>query len=89
MRTVDDRFNSFGSRHVTDGFHGSDLSSDVDHVGDKNDTRPVRNSFFKCGTDLVEVSGRNRNLNQFQFNPLALFPLPHGSQHAWVILSRG
>src|SRR5205823_8625812 len=44
---------------------------------------------FKRGGDLVQVPGRNRNLNELELEVSPFFPLTQGSEHARVVLGGG
>ena len=89
MGAVDDGLDAAGASEVADRFHRRDLAGDVDHVRDEDQFRAVGDSFFKRGGDLVEVLGRDRDLNQLQFEVFAFLALPQGGEHARVILSGG
>ena len=89
MGAVDDRLDAAPARQVADRFHRSDLAGDIDHVRDQDEAGALCDSFFKRGGDLIKVLCRNRNLNQFELEVFALFPLTQCSEHARVILGRG
>src|SRR6266404_5833143 len=89
MRAVHNGLDSFGASHVADSFHGSDLSRDVDLMRDQNQARATGNSFFKGGGDLIEVLGRNGNLNQLKLQALSLLALTEGGKHARIVLGGG
>src|SRR5207302_8920562 len=86
MRAVHDRFDTFGASQVADRLHGSDLSGDVNLMGHENQTRVVGYSFGKGRGDLVEVLGRNGNLNQLKLQAFPLLALTKRGQHARIIL---
>src|SRR5438309_502096 len=47
MRAIDDGFNTAGARQLADGFHRSELASNIDHVRNKKEPGAVGDSFFK------------------------------------------
>src|SRR5437588_1254871 len=89
MGAVHNCLNSFGASHVADSLHRSDLSGNVDLMRNKNQARSTCNSFFKCRGDLIEVLGRNGDLNQLKLQAFSLLPLTEGGQHARIILGSG
>src|SRR5438477_6188828 len=89
MRAIDNGLNSFSASHVADSLHGSYLSRDIDLMRDQDQARATSNSFFKGGGDLIEVLGRNGNLNQLKLQAFSLLTLTERGKHARVILGGG
>src|SRR5664279_5254456 len=83
MRAVHDRFYSFGTRHLADRFHRSDLAGDIDLMRDQDKAGAIGHAFFKRSGDLVEVLRRNGNLNELELKIFTLLPLTQRGQHAW------
>src|ERR1044071_3151250 len=89
MRAVHNRLNPFGASQIANSLHRSDLSGYVDLMRDQNQAGSTGNSFFKGCGNLIEVLGRNGNLNQLKLQPFSLLPLPQSGKHARIILSGG
>src|SRR5712671_6557659 len=87
MSAIDDRFYAVPPRHLTDCFDRSDLSRQVDLMRDLKQTRTRRDGALKCGSDIVDVLWRNRNLDQVELNTFALLALAYRRQHASIVLS--
>src|SRR5436309_15639398 len=87
MRAVHNRLDSFGSSHLADSLHGSDLSGDVDLVRNQNQAGSIGNSLFKRCGDLIEVLWRNGNLNELKLEAFSLLTLAQRGKHARIILS--
>ena len=89
MRAVHDCFNAFCTGYFANSFHRCDLASDVDLMRDQDKPGALRDSFFKCSGDLLELFRRNGNLDQLQFKAFSLLTLPQRGQHARIILGGG
>ena len=87
MRAVDDGFDAPCPGHFADGFDRRDLPGDVDLMRYLDQLCSRGNSSFKSPGNLLDVFGRNRNLDQVQLDAFALLALPDRREHAAIVLS--